>query len=76
LTVKNILIVAAKNAVNAVLTNAALMAKFPTVFNIHSKDGWWNLAYAIGSVVLAREVMVWIPELLRWSRTNAEPSQP
>lgn len=72
---KNILVVATKNAVNAVLTNAALMAKFPTVFHAHSREGLFNLAYGIGSVVLARETMVWLPKVLKWSNTNAEPTE-
>jgi hypothetical protein len=71
--VKRFLIITAKNAVNAILTNSVLMALIPATFNMHTKAGWLNLGKAFAGVVLGREATVWIPVLLRWSRTNAEP---
>ena len=73
---KNFLMIVLKNALNAIITNAALMTTMSGAFNIHSSNGWWNLLKSTGSVVMAREVMVWGPVLLKWTSTNAEPPTP
>ncbi len=67
-TVKNILIISLKNAVNALLTNGALAVALPSVFNAH--EGWWTLLKLVGSTVLARESMIWGPKLLKWSQSE------
>jgi hypothetical protein len=68
-TVKNVLIISFKNAVNAILVNSALMNLLPTVFNMHSSEGLWNiLKLAVGCVV-SREGLVWGAKLLEWSQT-------
>lgn len=74
--VKNFFLIVLKNAVNAILTNAALMAMLPSVFTLHTADGWWNLAKVTGAVIGAREVAVWLPIVLAWSKTSADPSLP
>lgn len=71
---KNFLIISLKNAVNAILINGGLMALFPTVFHMHSAAGWWNLGKAALDVVIVREAVVWIPILMSWSKTDADPS--
>lgn len=73
-TIKNILMIVIKNALNAVLTSAFLMQTMSGIFNIHTTDGWWNLGKAIFSVIMAREGAVWIPVILNWTKTNADPS--
>jgi hypothetical protein len=73
-TFKNFLIIAVKNAINAILTNGAMMTMLPSVFTIHTAAGWWNIAKLTGGVVVAREVAVWVPILLKWSTTNADPN--
>lgn len=70
--VKDVLVIAAKNAVNALLTSSAFMAMMSGAFNIHSTNGWWNLGKAALGVVGAREAMVWIPRLLKWSQSNGD----
>jgi hypothetical protein len=65
--VKSFLIVTAKNAVNAVLTNAALMTMFSGTFHLHSWAGVLNLLKAAGIAVAVREAQIWVPKLLSWS---------
>lgn len=70
---KNFLVIVAKNAVNAVITNAALMTMLHGAFNLSTRDGWWNIGKATLSVILAREFTVWFPVVLGWSSTNSNP---
>lgn len=72
-SVKNFLVICAKNALNAVLTNAGLMALMHGVFNTYSTAGLWNLGKATLVVIGAREAAVWGPIVLKWSTTNANP---
>lgn len=71
-TVKKYLIVAAKQAVNAILTNAGLAAMLPSVFNLHNPAGMVAIAKAAGVAVVTREAMVWGPKLLAWSNSNGD----
>jgi hypothetical protein len=73
--VKRFLNISAKHAVNAVLTNAGLMGLMHGAFNMYSRNGWWNLGKATFVVIGAREIAIWLPVLLKWSMTNADPSQ-
>ena len=70
---KRFLIICAKNAVNAIITNSGLMAMMHGVFNLYSKDGMWNLGKSTLAVVVAREIMVWGPVVMKWSNTDANP---
>ena len=70
---KNIFIIAAKHAVNAILTNAGLMTMLHGAFNFYSRAGLWNIGKATLSVVVAREAIVWIPVILKWTNTNNLP---
>ena len=72
-SLKNFLMIVLKNAVNAVVTNSGLMTLMHGTFNKYSRDGLWNLGKATLAVVVAREVMVWGPVLMKWSSTNANP---
>ena len=69
-TLKAILTVSLKNAVNAILTNAGLMTMMHGEFNFYSSNGWWNLLKATGTVVIAREAMVWGPKIIAWTTSN------
>jgi hypothetical protein len=71
---KNFLLISLKNAVNAVLTSSAMMAFNWGAFNFTSHEGWWNLGKICLSVILAREATVWLPILLKWSATSANPA--
>jgi len=62
-----------KNALNAILTNAALMALMHSTFNKYSSDGLWNIGKATLAVVLTREILVWGPIVMSWTTTNADP---
>jgi hypothetical protein len=68
---KNVLLRAAKNAVNASLTALGPIAVWPTQFHIHNWQGLKNILIVMGSAALSRELLVWVPEILRWSQTNA-----
>jgi hypothetical protein len=72
-SLKNFLLIAAKNAVNAIITSGSLAVIDSGNFNFHSPDGWWNIGKACLSAVLAREVVVWGPIIMSWSTTNADP---
>jgi len=71
---RSFLIIVLKNAVNAIITNASLIAMLHGAFNITTSVGWWNIGKAALSVVIAREAVVWGPVLIKWSTTNADPS--
>ena len=72
-TVKKILVIAIKHAVNAILTNAGLMAMLHNVFNTSTHNGLVNIGKLTLSVVAAREACVWVPLLLKWTTTNSDP---
>ena len=76
LALKNFLLIVLKNALNAVLTNTALIALMHGTFNTITRDGLWNLGKATLAVVVGREVVVWGPIILNWTRTNADPAVP
>lgn len=67
---KKALIISAKHAVNAVLTDTALNQFFPLIFNFHSTAGVIAFSKGAGAAILAREVAVWLPPLLKWSQEN------
>jgi hypothetical protein len=72
--IKNFLLITIKNAVNAVLTDGALMVAFSSTFHLHTWQGVKNLLISSGIVVATREATVWGPIVMRWSQTNATPS--
>lgn len=67
---RSILIISAKNAVNAILTNAALMATMGQWFHLHSRSGLYHVLDATLCTVIGREALVWIPKLLAWSQSD------
>jgi hypothetical protein len=69
---KAFLIIALKQAVNAILTNGGLMAMMGNHFNFHSWAGFRHVLYATASVIGGREAMVWLPRLLTWSQATDE----
>jgi hypothetical protein len=71
---KNILIITLKNAVNAVLTNAALMGMLHNLLDVTTRNGWWNIGKVTMATVAAREAMIWVPELLKWSTSTSSTS--
>jgi hypothetical protein len=75
---KSFLVIALKNAVNAVLTNAALMTMFSGTFHLHSWAGVLNILKAAGIAVAVREGQIWVPKLLAWSTspTNGNVADP
>jgi hypothetical protein len=75
LTTKNFFIICAKNALSAVIANAALMALLKGQFtNVTSSQGWWNILKVTVSVVGGKEVAIWLPVIWKWSNTNAQPT--
>lgn len=70
--VKSFLIISAKNAVFAILTNSALMIQWHSIFNFDNWPGVWAVFRATASVIAAREGLVWLPKLLKWSQTGAD----
>ena len=72
---KKIAVIAAKHAVNAILTNSGLMLMLHGAFNTYSRAGLWNIGKATVSVVIAREAVVFLPQILKWTTTNTDPTQ-
>jgi hypothetical protein len=70
--IKSFLTVAAKNAVNAVLTNAGLMAMFSGQFNLHDWHGIFGIMKATALVIASREAAVYLPKLMAWSVSTPE----
>lgn len=68
--------IVAKNAVNAILTNAVLMGELPKVFELHDRSGIINILKVCLATIAAREAVVWGPVIMRWSSTNANPNDP
>lgn len=68
--------IVAKNAVNAILTNAVLMGELPKVFELHDRSGIINIAKVAVATIGAREAVVWLPIIMKWSTTNATPTTP
>jgi len=73
-SIKNFLIIVAKNAVNAILTSGVLAVIDSGNFNFHSTAGYWNIGKACLAAVVAREAAVWGPIVMKWSTTNADPN--
>lgn len=71
---KNFGMIVLKNALNAVLTNAGLVALMHGEFNAYSTNGLWNIGKATLVVIATREATVWGPILLKWTQTNSDPS--
>lgn len=71
---KNILMIFAKNAVNASLMVVADMVHQPALYNFHTKVGLYGIGYSIVKAVGIREAIVWGPVLMKWSTTNANPN--
>lgn len=69
---KAVLIIAAKHAVNAILTNGTLMGLMSGTFHMHSRQGWMNILRLTAGVVVSREGLVWLPKILKWSQSNLE----
>lgn len=70
---KRALLISAKNAVNALLTNTAMTALFPHFMQWHHPANfWWNVGKVALATVIGREAIFWGPKLLRWSETNGE----
>lgn len=63
------LIYAAKNGVNAMLTAVPTPVLMPSTFNFSNFRGLEHLFEVMLSAAVARELMVWIPKLLKWSQT-------
>jgi hypothetical protein len=70
---KNFLIIALKQAINAVLAAGILKVLISGNFHLGSSADWWNFGKAMASVITAREVTVWGPLLLKWTQTNSDP---
>ena len=71
-TLKLVLIISAKHAINSLLVNSVFLELFPHTFEIHTRAGWFNLAKSALAIIGSREAMVWVPRILKWSSTGTE----
>lgn len=72
---KTILIISAKHAVNAILTNAALIAMFHQFFGLYSWKVFEHMLGVAVATVASREAMVWLPKILKWSSTGLQTAE-
>lgn len=75
-TLKKFSIISAKQAVGAIVGNAALGMMLPQVFNFHDLPHVLAFLKATAGFVIAAEAKVWLPKLLAWvnSPTNGDAS--
>lgn len=71
-TTKLVLLISVKHAVNSLLVNSAFLELFPSTFQIHTRAGWMNLLISALTIIGAREFMVWLPKIIKWSTTGTE----
>jgi len=64
-----VLVISAKNAVNAALVTLGPVALWSKEFNFHNRSGLAHVATTLLSAVVAREAIIWIPKLLAWSQS-------
>jgi hypothetical protein len=69
MNLKAIASVTAKNAVNAIITNATLLTLLGNWQQIGTHDGIMMILKTTVSVVFAREAIVWFPKILAWSQS-------
>lgn len=74
LTLRNFGIIVVKQAVGALIVNVGAWLILPANFNLHNTAAMWNIAKLAGVTVIAAEAKVWVPFLLKWSTTNADPN--
>jgi hypothetical protein len=74
MTLRNFLIIVAKNAVGALIVNVGAWWILPANFNFHNTAAIWNIVKMAVVTVIAAEVKVWLPSIIKWSTTNADPS--
>lgn len=69
---KQILIISAKNALNAVLVT------IPPAYHFHhlNRAGLEHILWVFASAVVAREVVIWGPKLMTWSSSPTPPGPP
>lgn len=67
---KQFLLISAKNAVNAILTNSAILAIFHQhMSDLRTRHEWGIIGWMTLSCVAIREGTVWLPKLLAWSNS-------
>lgn len=66
---KELLVIAGKHAVNAVLLSAVQIYHDPGDNNFHTLHGLYGLAWIIGGAIVAREISTFLPKILSWSQS-------
>lgn len=76
LNLRNFSIMVLKNAVNAALLAGIQIYHDPADNNLKSLHGLKGVAWIVGSAIIAREGVILIPRLLKWSQTNGNGAAP
>lgn len=67
---KAVLIISAKQAVNALLTNSAFMTLTGNWHQwITTRAGWLNIGLLTLSTIAAREALIWLPKIQAWTQS-------
>lgn len=67
---KSFLINFTKQAVNAALISLAPVIATPVSYNLTTASGLRHVAILVGGAIGSRELLVWIPVLMKWSQSN------
>ena len=68
--VKSLLIIAAKQGVNAALVAVTPVIQTPGKYNLTTWLGIEHVLILMAGAIAARELMVWVPKLMAWSQSG------
>lgn len=66
---KSVLVIVAKQAVNAALVTLGPVIADPAAYSLHTLHGWRDIGVTVAGAVVAREITVWLPKLMAWSNS-------
>lgn len=67
---KSFLIKVAKQAVNAALVSLGPVFATPNAYNLTTTTGLEHVGFLVIGAVGAREILVWVPVLIKWSQSD------
>ena len=68
-TLKAGLIIAAKQAVQAILIALGPVLATPSAYNLTTKTGIEHVLILAASSIVSRELVVWVPKLAAWANS-------
>lgn len=75
-SLKNALVISAKNAVRALMMNSGLALMIHHFLNFSTKAGLWNIGKVTLLTVVIAEAMFWGPIIKKWANSNGSAPLP